>query len=340
MNLDKPIARIEYSRSDNLLHVMWMIHNQCNQKCSYCHPANYEGSHKWLKYEQVVSFLERVFKHYDPMGKEYLVSFTGGEPCIWPDFFKLCEYLYDRGVNIALTTNATRRPEFFAKCAHMFDVVAISYHPEADRDDIVIQNATNLSGKCHLGVRVMMPPQKELWDKSIDFMKRLKAAPGDHWYSLWPVRVLGGFGTEAPFQQEYEPWQEEYFINQDREFVDTLGGKPMKYLKESKLDSQIVYADGSVEHLDPTLLVNHDLAHFKGWNCGIGVDQLFIDFKGQVWRAGCQVGGILGHMFDEDWHFPTGPIVCNKDFCHCSTDILTPKANPAVQIRLQAETTL
>ncbi|MCC7402944.1 MAG: radical SAM protein [Bdellovibrionales bacterium] len=307
---------------------MWMLHNQCNQKCSYCHPANYEGSSQWLDYDGVVRFLDRIFKHYDPMGKEYLFSFTGGEPAIWPDFFKLCEYLYERGVHIALTTNATRRPEFFEKCAHMFDVVSISYHPEAERDDIVIRNITGMSGQCHMGVRVMMPPNLELWNRSVRFIEKLKASPGKHWYSLEPVRILEGFGTEAPFLAQYADWQEDYFNHHSAVFVNTLGHEPNTRLAKSLLRSSVVYTDGSKEELDATLYVNRDLARFRGWTCRIGLDQLFIDFKGDVWRAGCQVGGILGHIFDENLQLPTQPILCSKDFCHCNTDVMTPKWSP------------
>src|SRR5690606_33123464 len=99
--------------SEELLHICWMLHNQCNHRCSYCHESNYSGSYKWLIYDDVVRFLEKVFAHYDSFKRKYLVSFTGGEPTIWPDFFKLCEYLNSRGVHVGLTTNATRRPEFF-----------------------------------------------------------------------------------------------------------------------------------------------------------------------------------------------------------------------------------
>lgn len=330
MRFDQPIVEIKpRGAMATTLHICWMLHNQCNHKCSYCHEANYGGSHQWLKYDHVVRFFEQVFAHYGEFQTRFLVSLTGGEPTIWPDFLRLCEFLTERGCLIGMTTNGTRHPDFFEKSKRMFNYVAMSYHPEFTKDAVFLQNVKLLSGNTHLGVRVMMHKEKQFWDRSLNMVEQIKAIPDSPPIWVEYVPILDDFGTINPVPGKYAPWQQEFFAkNSDFYLWDRNRGDPSTIynLPDRTLsDSDAIYQDGSVEELKPNDILQAELARFKGWSCKIGLDQLFINERGEVWRAGCQEGGKISHIFDEKIIFPKKPIVCTKNYCHCTTDITTAK---------------
>lgn len=63
---------------------------------------------------------------------------------------------------------------------------------------------------------------------------------------------------------------------------------------------------------------------FPDWNCTVGMNCIYIDFDGIVWRGPCRVGGKLGHMLT-DWQLPKDTIRCNLPTCDCGTGIKLPK---------------
>ena len=86
-----------------------------------------------------------------------------------------------------------------------------------------------------------------------------------------------------------------------KEIQVTIGGQPNQYtIPEAK-----------------AMGVNR----WKGWTCNVGVDSLYIDFDGQVWRGPCRVGGPLGHMISNWDQSPPDVIDCTRETCDCGTGI-------------------
>lgn len=67
-----------------------------------------------------------------------------------------------------------------------------------------------------------------------------------------------------------------------------------------------------------------ELNRFQDWTCTVGLNCLYIDFDGMVWRGPCRVGGKLGHMLT-NWQLPKENIVCDRWTCDCGTGIKLPK---------------
>jgi hypothetical protein len=75
-----------------------------------------------------------------------------------------------------------------------------------------------------------------------------------------------------------------------------------------------------------TDLVNSGLTNFNGYTCEIGLKSLYIDYNGKVFAGNCCVGGPLGSINDpDDIAWPTTPIKCNVNLCHCDTDVIINK---------------
>jgi hypothetical protein len=68
--------------------------------------------------------------------------------------------------------------------------------------------------------------------------------------------------------------------------------------------------------------INSGMTNFNGYSCDIGLKSLFISFDGDIFLANCMIGGSIGNINDPDnIQWPVSPVICNKDLCHCTSDV-------------------
>jgi MoaA/NifB/PqqE/SkfB family radical SAM enzyme len=84
------------------LYVAWQITNECNLACLHCIEESGPGKAfaDELEAAQVFSVLDQLMDHEVP----YL-SFSGGEPMLHPQFFKMVEHVCARGAQLKIETN-------------------------------------------------------------------------------------------------------------------------------------------------------------------------------------------------------------------------------------------
>lgn len=314
------------------LHVMWSIHNKCNYQCSYCPPALNSGNFSGLKLENLKGFIDRIEKHYaEKLGfKNILFSFTGGEPTLWPDFREFIKYIEHKGFRLGLTTNASVGLNYWNQISTYFDYICLSFHPEsADVDSFLktFEYLHNADKTVIPSVRVMMHPDQKLWNKSIELVDKLKK------YSNWTyecVHILDDYGMESN-KIDYKDSKKVEFLEQNA-FNSQFKDNSTITEPSVKFNYKITYKNNEIEKLDENKLINDGSANFRGWNCFIGLEQLYIHSNGLIKRAGCNVGPWLGTIAEyESINFPERPIKCQRDNCFCPTDIRISKFAPGVE---------
>ncbi len=80
--------------------VSWEITKACNLKCSHCASLVSEG--KELDTDETLDLIDRMHKC-----GVFILSFSGGEPFLRPDFFIILERARERGMETGITTNGT-----------------------------------------------------------------------------------------------------------------------------------------------------------------------------------------------------------------------------------------
>lgn len=92
------------------------------------------------------------------------------------------------------------------------------------------------------------------------------------------------------------------------------------------VDKMLNYSRHSVEELH-----SQGLNNWRGWWCSAGLDTIYIDFDGNVWRGTCGQGGWIGNinivtgllkgptLLNREW------VVCKRDLCSCGADMESPK---------------
>jgi organic radical activating enzyme len=81
-----------------------------------------------------------------------------------------------------------------------------------------------------------------------------------------------------------------------------------------------VMIDGQTEEYTVAESKARKVNRWRGWICSVGVDGLYIDFDGGVWRGPCRVGGSLGTIHTA-WAPQMGMVTCTRYTCDCGTGI-------------------
>lgn len=89
-------------------------------------------------------------------------------------------------------------------------------------------------------------------------------------------------------------------------------------------------SDGTFADFSTEDVVSKELNSFKGWSCGAGVENICINFDGDVQSASCGIldssgkTGKYGNVF-ESFEIPRSWLTCTQKFCSCGADLFIPK---------------
>ena len=90
--------------------VEWNLGKRCNYDCSYCPSAIHDNFSPHTDLEIMKKAIDKLMT----LGKPIRLSFTGGEPCVHPNFREIVQYAKYKNVAwISVTTNGTLPFEFY-----------------------------------------------------------------------------------------------------------------------------------------------------------------------------------------------------------------------------------
>ncbi|MCB0362971.1 MAG: hypothetical protein KDD35_09615, partial [Bdellovibrionales bacterium] len=183
------------------------------------------------------------------------------------------------------------------------------------------------SQSCQTTIRLMMPPERHLWNRSFQFGEKLKDLQGlGSLTTIEYVPIVEEFSRLHPQPVKYEEDQKEQF-----QHAFFYAG-PKKVLRTrppvEDVDAGFLGPPVQISEFDVNSLLSEVKNNFIGWKCDIGLEQIFVDSHGTVLRAGCRVGGKIGHISDAIIKFPLKAVRCTKTYCHCGTDIVVTKVSP------------
>ncbi len=129
----------------NSVKVEWNLGKRCNYDCSYCPSSIHDNTSPHTPIETLKSVVDKLLT----LNKPVRLSFTGGEPCVHPQFEELIRYARHKGVPwISVTTNGTRPYEFYSMLP--VSQYVFSIHFEYDWNRVVntlrkLRDSTNLN---------------------------------------------------------------------------------------------------------------------------------------------------------------------------------------------------
>ena len=295
------------SVKSEFISVGWYIGSTCNYNCSYCLERYHDGKHKFPSdLDGITRFIKKLRDKYPD--KRIFFTVYGGEPTIWTlfeDFSKLCK---ENNSYIRVVTNGSRSIDWWKQNKDYFYRVIVSYHYDSADKNHMMELMKLLGYKGQLNL--MMPPNKKDFDDLLEIGKWIS---DEAEVFAIPKFLRIDMGDQL---YDYDDEQLEIFKNK------TIGPQ---YLRQEEL---FWYKGFVVQKEDGTArrysncrqIFLENINKWKGWYCWGGIDAFFIDQDENIYVGQCR-RGFIGKLKDE-YDLPDKPIVCPKDLCNCSQDII------------------
>ena len=290
--------------------------NICNYKCWYCWPGSNEGTYKWPEFNLLVKNISHVLdyyiKHTDK--RKFDFNLLGGEITHWKRFIDFIKYFKEKYDCIfTLTTNASKKLEWWKEAAPYLDYVGISSHHQFC-DPIHIRNVADLLYKENVlvVVKVLMDPFE--WDKCLDHVEIYKKSK-----HRWTIRYLEIIDNN---RVSYTEEQKNLMLK-----LRARGPNIFWFLKNNKsYVSKVSVTDnfGRTHKIKDHQIVLDRMNNFKEWECDLGIDWIAFKIDGSVsgicgnsLYANSEVLNINDTNFSEKFHPEIKPTICNQDSCWC-----------------------
>lgn len=283
--------------------VEWNLGKRCNYDCSYCPSSIHDNNSPHTDIQVLMNAVDKLAS----LNKAVRLSFTGGEPCVHPDFALLVKYAKHKGISwISVTTNGTRPYEFYDSLP--VDQYVFSIHFEFNWQ------------------RVITTLRKLRDHTKIKLVGQLMA----HHDYMSDVKIIKEvlYNDDIPYTVRRIRWTQG-----DHDLFDDMRYHPddLAWIKEQDSTVQgncVINSDTNLQIIHANDIIKLHMNKFKDWTCYAGLESLMINWDGEVHRATCRVGGSLGNIYQGTFLKPIDPILCDRNFCTCAADIPLTKYAP------------
>jgi MoaA/NifB/PqqE/SkfB family radical SAM enzyme len=305
----KPVE-IKSRKAKNMLHINWLPTNVCNFHCRYCYPGCNDATHRAPKdIDLIVKNARHLFDFYNQHGKDkFHIFLAGGEPTLWPELAELAVKIKEKhNVYFTLVSNGSRTLRWFKEKGKVFDNVHLTHHLQDGNIEHITQVADIMyEHGCKTTVKVLMDPYR--WDEGVAAIKYLKKHSKHSWF------IMAGQVNELDNSWTYTKEQEKFLKREIKRIPNLLWFWKNRHLFKEEIrlfESDAIFANGKKKKALPSTYVNHRWNNFKGWECDIALNNLYIDWRGDVRSGAC------GLRFDKEYN------ILDKDFAE--------KFNPQVR---------
>jgi organic radical activating enzyme len=315
------IIKIQSLERSNTLNIRWSPNNICNFTCNYCFPDAHAGDFKSPEnFNTVVSNFQHIFNQYkSKLNKtKFHLQISGGEPTLWKDLGKfILEIKKSHNVYVSIVSNGSRTIRWWKEYGGLIDNLTLSYHAkDADIDHMIEVADLMYDLRKKVTVFVLMDPTQ--WQKCISAIDYMKTSSKNSWFII--SKEIVGYMPYTRMQKE--------FLSKELKRVPKLSW----FLKNYNL-----IFDGSMKILEsvawfedkklpliatPNTYINRGWTDFRGWNCNIGIDSLYVSWSGNI-QGSCgqplfdQNYNILDNNFVSSFNPEFKPAKCQIERCIC-----------------------
>jgi MoaA/NifB/PqqE/SkfB family radical SAM enzyme len=335
----KPI-KIVSTQKDNILAIRWNPNNVCNYKCWYCWPGANAGNY------QSPTDLDLIIKNFNHMIERYKtklgkttiqLSLAGGEPTLWKDLGKFIEAIKkENDIYFTIISNGSRTLRWWKEYGHLIDNAGLSYHiSQADPDHMIAVADTLFEYGKKVTVKVLM--DRPHWQEGLDVIEYMKKNSKYKWFittcEVFEPEVSTLKGIKVIDENDIQLTKEQKgFLKNSLKRLPSI----FWFLKNIKLIFQghirliesIAYLeDGTKIKAKANTYINRGWTSFEGWSCDIGLDNVFIEWTGDIQGACTQKIYGLNYSFnilDKDFVEKFDPefksSICSIKNCVCACE--------------------
>jgi len=342
-------SELHASQKDpRLINVIWFIGKRCNFDCSYCPSTIHDNFSKHIELKHAFNFIDNLNQYCLDAQKKFKISITGGEPFVHPNFIKILEYSYkkEKMYQQGVVTNGSLPLDVYQKAMNFLNNITISVHfeqkiTEIDKliDKIIVLNENK---NIFLNVNIMALPGKfdqietvmqKLSKHSVKFVLKKIDPPNKKELSEFyqgnkPKKNIykeSELKTSSEVKKEFKKIDRKLIQERQNEYYSQ---DELNFFKLNEKNYE--WPNIKLHFQEKKMLINtevlkrNNLNKWKEWTCFIGIESLYIEHDGSIYRGMCMQGDKLGNITDKiNW--PTEPIVCKLDYCTCTVDMCTKK---------------
>jgi len=339
-----------------IINVTWFTGKRCNYNCSYCSPAIHDWVSPHCPVPDVKSLFSQINRWAISQNKTFTITLTGGEPFVHPNIIEILSIIRETQSwqeQLTVTSNGSVPLELYQQAFEYMTHLTISLHLERSDSETenTLQKIIALNQQFPdkwINVQVMCLPGKLdyventvmplLESNNVKFtLRRIRPWLNeivDEWKHLSKKEIMKKvYSIEDQSDQRHEEK-----INQDHRLMQVYAEG--EFYSPDELEwfrthepatawQNIALWNEDLDYFETNgdRMVVNDRNQFRGWSCFAGIDSLYIDFDGQVYRGNCQNAGALGRM-GGDIDFPDGPTTCERQVCISVIDHTIRKAHP------------
>jgi len=343
-SLESPLHAVR--KDPKIITATWFIGKRCNYDCSYCSSYTHDNYSPHINREKAFNFLDQLEKYAIEQEKNFKLQITGGEPFVHPHFIEILKYAKSKNkiTQLLVTTNGSLPYDVYKIASEYLTNITISLHLEQTDSiiDTTIKKIIDLNDikTWFLNVNLMALPGKfkilesiieKFNSNDIKFVLRKIDPPNEHNKTTIRKKDLPiNFNQELDekyFSQnkiiKKNNWVnalnwDQYYSKEELEFLNNFTTKnKWQNIKLHLPDEQIEFNTDDLK--------SKNLNSWKGWKCYIGIDSIYIQHTGEVFRGTCLQGELIGKI-GEKLNWPTEPIICPVKWCICNSDMVVRKA--------------
>jgi MoaA/NifB/PqqE/SkfB family radical SAM enzyme len=280
--------------------------------------------------------------------KKFKLSITGGEPFVHPNFLEILKYV-DNKINLtqlSVVSNGSLPYDLYEKASLYVTNLTISLHLEQDdktRKQTIekIIDLNKING-WFLNVNLMFLPGKldliktiidTFYKNNVQFVLRKIDPPYEDPNSIIKKKDINSLQQLEQIQKNFlkdKIFKKTYYNDTlDVRYLDYYSKEELDYLKSFDNKNQwnnikLYLNNGNILETNTDVLKSNNQNSWKDWNCYIGVDSIYVQHDGTVYRGNCMQGESLGKLGDNlEW--PKNTIICPIKWCSCNSDMIVRK---------------
>lgn len=343
-SLESPLHAVR--KDPKIISITWFIGKRCNYDCSYCPSYSHDNFSPHIDKQKAFHFIDQIEKYSQSQKKTFKVSITGGEPFVHPNFLEILKHikLKNNLTQLVVNTNGSLPLEVYSESLNYITNLTISLHLEQSENiiDKTIFKIIELSQnkKVWVNVNLMVLPGK--LSKIKEIIKIFKH--NDIKFVLVRIdppveskedtiqkgdteRILESeknylenkIKVKTKYYENLSQRHKNYYSNTELEFMEN-------YENETQWKNIKLYQENNSLEVNTSDLITKNLNSWKGWHCFIGIDSLYIQHTGLIFRGNCMQGNVLGKV-GEEINWPIEPLKCPIQTCVCSGDMTIRKVS-------------
>ena len=316
----------------------WFIGRRCNYDCSYCASYSHDNYSPHVTKESAFDFIDQLDTYARSQQKKFKINITGGEPFVNPDFLSILAYAKQKPglTQLSVVTNGSLPLQVYLKATKYLTNITVSLHLEqsqavTERTLNTIIELNRVEG-LFMNVNLMALPgrleqiktiEKQFKEHNVNFIVRLIEPP----FEDKDNRVKKG---DKEAIKKFEDTYMSYNIQGKSKNLENLQQRQEDYYTKEEIEyitNHVISWENIRLHTETDMLeLNTDelksrgLNVWTGWQCYIGIDSLYVQHTGEVYRGICVLGDKLGDIGSKiNW--PTQPFVCTANFCNYNGDM-------------------